>query len=169
MTEAPFTDSPTIDVPGYRIERMLGRGGFGLVLLATGRDGRRVALKVANAGDGTAAAQLAREEKALRAVGPRVAPAVHESATLPAGPPYLALELLEPPTLLERLHQVGGPLERREFAAVAIGLCDAVGAVHAAAFAIRPGPRRARAGGPPRAGQGSRAAVRQRLGAEDSA
>src|SRR5437899_702858 len=134
MTEAPPTEWQTIDVPGYRVERVLGRGGFGVVLLATSRDGRRVALKVANAGDGAAAAQLAREEKALRAIGPPAAPAVHESARLAAGPPYLALELLDAPTLLERLRQIGGPMERRELATVATAMCDAVGAVHAAGY-----------------------------------
>src|SRR5437763_7829373 len=64
------------DVPGYRRERLLGRGGFAIVFAAVGPDGRQVALKVATAGDAIAAEQLAREETALREVGPPVVPAV---------------------------------------------------------------------------------------------
>jgi tetratricopeptide (TPR) repeat protein len=134
MTEASPEMMQIAEVPGYRIERVLGRGGFGTVLAALAPDGARVALKVANSGDAVAAAHLAREEKALRAVGPRVAPAVHGSARLPDGSPYLALELLNPPTLAQRLREVGGPMERIELAARAATLCDAVAAVHTAGY-----------------------------------
>jgi tetratricopeptide (TPR) repeat protein len=133
MTEVPANELQ-IAVPGYRIERLLGRGGFAVVLGALAPNGARAALKVATAGDAVAAAHLAREEKALRAVGPPAAPAVLGSGTVPGGPPYLALELLEPPTLALRLREVGGPIDRGEFWRHATTLCEAVGAVHAAGY-----------------------------------
>src|SRR6266851_4339646 len=133
MTEAPSPDLKIV-VPGYRVERVLGRGGFGVVVAASSPDGARVALKIATADDAVAAAQLAREEKALRAVGPLAAPAVLGSATLPGGQPYLALELLEPPTLAQRLRQAGAPLGRAELWRSAAALCDSVGAVHVAGY-----------------------------------
>ena len=131
--EAPFQDL-IADVPGYRVERLLGRGGFGVVVAATAEDGSRVALKIATAGDAIAAGQLAREEKALRAVGAQIAPAVRASGKLPDGSPYLALELMEPPTLAERLRQLAGPMALAEFAARSAAVVDAVAAVHAAGY-----------------------------------
>src|SRR6267378_6607275 len=133
MTEAPL-DAQLPDVPGYRLERVLGRGGFGAVFSAADASGRRVALKVATPGDATAAAQLAREEAALRAVGPPVAPAVLGSGSLLDGSPYLALELLEPPTLAQRLREIAAPMQRAEFAARAVALFEAVGAMHSAGY-----------------------------------
>jgi tetratricopeptide (TPR) repeat protein len=134
MTEPLSSTTRFADVPGYRVERMLGQGGFAVVLSAVTPDGQRVALKVATSGDAVAAAQLASEEKALRAVGPPVAPAVLGSASLPDGSPYLALELLQAPTLAERLREIAGPMQRAELAVRAKELCDAVGAVHAAGY-----------------------------------
>jgi len=133
MSKAPPQESLP-EVPGYRVERVLGHGGFGIVVAARAGDGSPAALKIATAGDAVAAAHLAREERALRAVGPAVAPAVLASAALPGGPPYLALELLEPPTLGERLREANGPLERGELATFGAALCDAVGAVHASGY-----------------------------------
>ena len=132
MTEAPL-EAQLPDVPGYRIERVLGRGGFGVVFSAADASDRRVALKVATPGDATAAAQLTREEAVLRAVGLPVAPAVLGSGNLP-GSPYVVLELLEPPTLAQRLRELAGPMQLAEFAARAVALCDAVGAVHSAGY-----------------------------------
>src|SRR5229473_3104310 len=134
MTEVEPTEAPFPEVPGYRIARVLGRGGFGVVFEALEDSGRRVALKVATPSDATAAAQLAGEEKALRAVGPAVAPEVRSSGKLPDGSPYLALELLEAPTLRQRLREIAGPMQRPELAPAAAALCDAVGAVHAAGY-----------------------------------
>src|SRR6267378_6273648 len=134
MTEPLSFTTRFADVPGYRVERMLGQGGFAVVLSAVTPDGQRVALKVATSGDAVASAQLASEEKALRAIGPPVAPAVLGSASLPDGSPYLALELLQAPTLAERLREIAGPMQRAELAVRAKELCDAVGAVHAAGY-----------------------------------
>src|SRR6266852_2059504 len=131
MTEVEPTEAPFPDVPGYRIARVLGRGGFGVVYEALEDLGRRVALKVATPGDATAAAQLAGEEKALRAVGPRAGPEVRGSGELADGSPYLALELLQAPTLRQRPQEISGPMPRAELATAAASLCDAVGSVHA--------------------------------------
>jgi tetratricopeptide (TPR) repeat protein len=133
MTAASL-ETPLPDVPGYRLERVLGRGGFGVVFSAADASGRRVALKMATPGDATAAAQLAREEAALRAVGPPVAPAVLASGSLLDGSPYLALELLDPPTLAQRLREIAAPMKRAEFAARAVALCKTVSAIHSAGY-----------------------------------
>src|SRR3954469_23474281 len=127
------TPEPKVVVPGFRVERFLGAGGFGVVVAATSDAGERVAIKVATT-DAVAISQLARKEKALRAVGGVVAPAVRGSGTSPDGSPWLALELLEPPTLLQRLAEVRGPMERAELGERGVKLIDAVGLVHAAGF-----------------------------------
>src|SRR4051812_44916 len=55
---------------GYRIGRVLGRGGFGVVFAATrASDGREVAIKIARSERGDAAESLLRECAALEAVG----------------------------------------------------------------------------------------------------
>ena len=134
MAQDAPTETPLPNVPGYCIERMLGRGGFASVFSATDAGGQRLALKVATPGDETASAQLVREERALRAIGPTVAAAVYASGRLPDGTAWLALELLQPPTLAERLQEVAGPMELGEVRERAAALCAAVGAVHAAAY-----------------------------------
>jgi hypothetical protein len=82
MSEAPPHRPFLPVVPGYRVEGVLDRGGFGTVLAALDAEGRRVALKVAASGDAVAAGQLSREVTALRAVGSRFAPGVFGTGTL---------------------------------------------------------------------------------------
>ncbi|HZX93059.1 MAG TPA: protein kinase, partial [Myxococcales bacterium] len=132
MTETQ-DNRPVPHVPGYRVERFLGAGGFGVVLEAVSDSGERVALKISTA-DAVAAAQLAREEKALRAVGPAIGPEVRASGTLADGSAWMALELLPPPTLAQRIEQIGGPMHRSELSDLAPALLDAVAGVHAHGF-----------------------------------
>ncbi|MGE5049408.1 MAG: serine/threonine-protein kinase, partial [Deltaproteobacteria bacterium] len=135
MTPADITSNlPFPTVPGYRIERRLGGGGFGVVLLATAPSGARVALKVASPDDAVAAAQLVREEKALRAIGPAAAPALHDTGTLPGGAPWLAMEVVEGKSLAQRLEEIGGPMNPGEVARLAPLLAEALAAVHAGGF-----------------------------------
>ena len=63
---------------GYRIEKPLGRGGYGIVYGASRiEDGTPVALKLAAGEHRDAAASLAREAEALRIVGAPHVPAMH--------------------------------------------------------------------------------------------
>ncbi|HEY6909414.1 MAG TPA: protein kinase [Myxococcales bacterium] len=128
------SDLPFPTVPGYRVERRLGSGGFAVVLLATSASGSRVALKVANPGDAVAAAQLAREERALRAIGPGAAPAIYDAGMLQDKRPWIAMELVEGKSLAQRFEELGGPMKPSEVACIAPLLVDAVAAVHGAGF-----------------------------------
>ncbi|HWE23186.1 MAG TPA: serine/threonine-protein kinase, partial [Myxococcales bacterium] len=134
MAEEPQSELQLPDLPGYTVESVLGRGGFGVVLAATARDGRKVALKIATPGDPLAATQLKREETTLRAIGAPVAPEVLDSAPLANDSRYLSIERIDGISLAARLRELHGPMPRREFTARAIALCDAIGAVHAAGY-----------------------------------
>ncbi|HEU4383202.1 MAG TPA: protein kinase [Anaeromyxobacteraceae bacterium] len=122
-------------IPGYEVEKVIGRGGFAVVLAARrAADRAPVAIKVARA-DPTARAQLAREAQALGAVGPPAAPVLLEEGALPDGTPFLALERIALPTLKERLASAGGKLTPAEAGPRALAVLDALGAVHAAGWA----------------------------------
>jgi len=123
-------------LPGYRVARLLGRGGFGTVIEAVREaTGTRAAVKVARADVAEARAQLDREAAALRAIGPPAVPALLEVGSLPDGTPFIALELVEGPSLADRLAAAAGPLPAGELAATARALLDALVAVHAAGYA----------------------------------
>jgi hypothetical protein len=131
---APLQPLPR--VPGYAVEGVLGRGGFGLVLSARREDdGARAAVKIASAGSAEAASQLAREADALRRVGPPAAPALLGQGRLGDGTPFLAMERLDLPPLSDRLDRAGGPLENGEAVARALELAGALSGVHAAGLA----------------------------------
>ena len=131
--EAP---SPLPRVPGYRGGRLLGRGGFGTVFEAVSEGtGERAAVKVARLDVPEARAQLAREGAALRAIGPPATPALLATGCLPDGTPFLAMEMIEAPSLADRLSAVAGPLPSAEFAAAAGALLEALAAVHGAGYA----------------------------------
>ncbi|MBU8896435.1 serine/threonine-protein kinase PknK [Corallococcus sp. H22C18031201] len=125
------------EVPGYELEHVIARGGFGVLLAArrnpdlTDAQPRRVALKLARPGNALAEAQLEHEEKALRVLGPPTVPRLYEARTLVDGSRVLALEYVPLPTLADRLALVSGPVAPHEFVRRALSLLSAVDTVHA--------------------------------------
>jgi len=117
-------------LPGYVVEAVLGRGGFGSVVRARGALGI-VAIKIAHAGR-EARERLTREHGALAAVGPPLVPALLGRGTSDDGSPFLVMELIDGPTLRARITAGGGDL-----AAVAGPLAVAIAALHARGFVHR--------------------------------
>ena len=122
-------------VPGYRVRELLGRGGFAAVFAAEREaDGVRVALKVAHPSVAFAREQLENEAAVLLAVGPPAVPAFLGKGVLLDGSPFLALELVEGPSLAARL-LAAGLLPAGQLVPVFLAILDAVLRLHAAGFA----------------------------------
>ncbi len=116
----------------YRLLRSIGEGGMGVVHLATGPDGARVALKVLRphvVGDKEGRARLAREVAALQRVrSPRVAEFLDAD---PWGPtPYVVTRFVPGLALSGYVHEYG-PLQGQLVLRLAGGLAEALAAVHA--------------------------------------
>ncbi|MGC4000442.1 MAG: protein kinase [Anaeromyxobacter sp.] len=132
---APSAERP--DVPGYRVQALLGEGGFARVFEAQRvPDGGVVALKVARPEAAGASTALAREAAVLRAVGPPTVPALLEIGRLAGGgTPFVAMERLTGPSLAQALEEAGGALEPAAVAGAALALLDALERLHASGFA----------------------------------
>ena len=117
------------DVPGYQLLSRLGQGGFAMVYLARGADGREVALKVAHARDD---ARFAREAAALRRVGPPTVPELYADGALEGGKRYLVMERLEGETLTDRMARSpgSGAMPLGEVVPLAHDLCEALARAH---------------------------------------
>jgi eukaryotic-like serine/threonine-protein kinase len=113
----------------YRLERELGRGGFGLVFAAHDVElDRRVAVKVTRFSGGDLE-QFRREARlAARLNHPRIV-TLYDSGSV-AGLPYLVMELLDGETLQARLDRQ--PPDADEALAMAIELAAALAHAHAA-------------------------------------
>ena len=96
---------PGAMVGPWRLERQLGRGGWGSVYLASRSDfDRKVALKVLTLtpeDDGEAIARFKREGLTALRVSHQGVPAVLDSGTTPEGVPWFAMEYLEGQTVAE--------------------------------------------------------------------
>jgi hypothetical protein len=122
---------PEVRVGNYRLLHRLGEGGMGVVHLAEGPDGHRVALKVLRphvVGDEEARDRLAREVNSLSRVrSPRVAEIIDAD---PWGPvPFVATRYVPGLSLHDHVPQEG-PLSGEDLTWFARSLAEALQAVH---------------------------------------
>jgi eukaryotic-like serine/threonine-protein kinase len=133
----PAATTPTFELPGYRITRVLGQGGFGVVYeAASASSARTVAIKVAAPEQYRATERLMRECAALERTGPPFAAAVYERGTV-GDQFYIVMEYLPLSTLADVLVQQAGPMPLARFREIAFAILDAVDAVHARGLAHR--------------------------------
>lgn len=122
----------------YTLRQQLGAGGMGVVHLATDAGGRAVALKELPAhiaGEPSARARLRREFTSLQRVHhPRVAPVL--DADLDGPRPYIVTRYIPGRSLEQRVVE-SGPLGREQLGRLALGLAEALDAIHGAGVVHR--------------------------------
>jgi serine/threonine protein kinase len=140
MTAAPVTIEPGTVVDGkFRVERLLGHGGMGLVLEATHLSlGKRVALKVlrADAVSVETRERFAREARAAAQLPDEHIAQVSDFGETSAGEPYLVMELLTGSDLEHEI-KARGPLPIAEAVDLALQACEGVADAHAAGLVHR--------------------------------
>jgi serine/threonine-protein kinase len=121
-------------VEGYRIDRLIGEGGFGQVWRATREhDGTLVAIKVLHLELIRSNDALTRFERELEATGRldhRHVVRALDHGTLSDGRPFLVLEYIEGPSLRDVIHERGS-LPPHETLAILAPLCEALTQAHA--------------------------------------
>ncbi len=124
----------------YRLTEKLGVGANGTIWEAERlSDGSVVAVKLLRAAvahDTVAADRLRREAAALGLAWHPNVVEVFEDGYLPDGTCFLVMERLHGESLAKRLHRVG-PLPPSTLLPMALQICDALGAVHAAGIVHR--------------------------------
>lgn len=132
--------SQTFELPGYRLDRLIGEGGFGQVWLARREgDGEVVAIKVLHLELVRSVDALTRFQRELDAIERLHHPNVVHGlghGTLGDGRPYLILEYVEGPSLREVLHERGA-LPPAEMLSILEPLCDALHIAHEAGLVHR--------------------------------
>ncbi|HEU5075482.1 MAG TPA: serine/threonine-protein kinase, partial [Polyangiaceae bacterium] len=132
--------SGSVVVGQYRLGEKLGAGASGSIWEAERiADGTIVAIKLlrtAVAHDTVAADRLRREAAALGLAWHPNVVEVYEDGILPDGTSYLVMERLYGESLAKRLRR-DGPLRPHELLPIALQVCDALGAVHAAGVVHR--------------------------------
>ncbi|WP_228553704.1 protein kinase domain-containing protein [Catenulispora pinisilvae] len=117
----------------YRVVRELGAGAMGRVFLAAGFSGRNVAVKVVRAE--LAALPEFRERFAAEVAAARAVNGVFTAPVVDADPdaalPWLATAYVAGPSLLDAVDRYG-PMAEPDVRRLAVGLIEAVGAIHAA-------------------------------------
>lgn len=122
----------------YRVDVLLGRGGMGVVYRGTDLTlNRSVAVKVLSATlDPDAAARLVREAQAVARVRHDHVVQVFAAAADPGQPAYLAMELVDGPTLRKMAADARG-LDPRLAANLVAQVADGLSAAHAAGLVHR--------------------------------
>ncbi|MDI1435729.1 serine/threonine-protein kinase [Polyangium sorediatum] len=118
----------------YRVDRLLGSGGMGVVVAATHLTLRtRRAIKVMRphgVGSPLGVERFLREARALSELRSAHVARVYDVGRLPNDAPFMVMEYLEGQTLLARLAQ-RGPLPAEEAAAYVLHACEALAEAHA--------------------------------------
>ena len=118
----------------WRIDRLLGTGGFASVYAATHRAGKRVAIKVLHAALGASEEvrrRFLKEAYAANAVGHPGVVGVSDDDVTEDGAPFLVMDLLEGETVEARRKKAGGKLDVRGALFVAEEALGALAAAHA--------------------------------------
>jgi serine/threonine-protein kinase len=120
-------------IGNYRVTRLLGEGGMGMVYLAEHPTlGRRAAVKVLHpdlAASHEMIERLFNEARAANAIGHPGIVEVSDLGLLPTGTPYIVMEFLEGQSLGARMNQ-GGRLSLRATLEIADQAASALGAAH---------------------------------------
>lgn len=128
------------EITGYRVDQMIGEGGFGQVWRAQrDADGESVAIKVLHLELVRSIDALTRFQRELDAIQrlehPNVVRAI-DHGTLADGRPFLILEFVEGPSLREVLLERGA-LPPADMLAIFAPLCEALEVAHAAGLVHR--------------------------------
>lgn len=118
---------------GYRVDRLIGEGGFGQVWRAIReRDGALVAIKILHLELIRSNDALTRFERELEAIGRldhRHVVRAFDHGTIADGRPYVVLEYIEGPSLRDVIHERGS-LPPQETLAILEPLCEALAVAH---------------------------------------
>jgi serine/threonine protein kinase len=138
LARTPLRETDPTRVGSYQLLARLGAGGMGVVYLASGQDGRRVALKVLRpemADDAEFRTRFSREVTALTRVRGMCTVRVIDADTTSARP-FLVTEYAEGPSLAEYVDS-RGPMDPQMLYGLATGLAEALTAIHAAGIVHR--------------------------------
>ncbi|MFD7560275.1 serine/threonine-protein kinase [Streptomyces sp. NPDC059835] len=138
LTHEPLRADDPRQVGRYRLTARLGQGGMGTVYLGRSPGARQVAVKVVReelVGDPTFRRRFAREVDAARRVS-----GFHTAPVVDAGPddarPWLVTEYVPGPSLQQVL-ELHGPLPAPTLRALALGVAEALEAIHACGIVHR--------------------------------
>jgi serine/threonine-protein kinase len=139
IAQAPLAEGEVLDGK-YRVERVLGAGGMGVVVSATHmRLAQRVAIKFLlphAVEDEHTVARFAREARALARLDSEHIARVIDVGELATGVPYMVLEHLVGNTLADLLH-ARGALPIDEAVSYVLEACEAMAEAHAAGIVHR--------------------------------
>ncbi|WP_437290654.1 serine/threonine-protein kinase [Sorangium sp. So ce406] len=122
----------------YRVERILGQGGMGVVVAALHEQlHQRVAIKMLHPGaNAEMVERFVREARAAVRLKSEHVARVLDVGTLETGAPFMVMEYLEGSDLQETLRQ-RGPLELEEAVGYVLEACEAIAEAHAAGIIHR--------------------------------
>jgi eukaryotic-like serine/threonine-protein kinase len=132
-TPTPPIELGSVVAGKYRVDRVIGFGGMGIVCAATHLElGSTVAIKFVRperASDDRAVARFLTEARAAAKLQSQFACRVMDCGRLPSGSPYITMEYLEGQDL-RSLVTSRGPLTIAESVALALQACEALAEAH---------------------------------------